>query len=143
VNEPVFHASNYAARATVESFFERHVDPEYILPVTEPRRSPMGEPENATLKEPTLQILEERFTAKEIEKRFSNELSRLDRHHGPDLKSSMHSALFTTLPVLVLYCIHSLPFRLMAVILFTLVFAIGLSLTYRPKRGEVFATTAA
>jgi hypothetical protein len=55
----------------------------------------------------------------------------------------MLSALFTTLPVLVLYYIHSLPFRLMAVIFFTPTFAIGLSLTYQPKRGEEFATTAA
>jgi hypothetical protein len=110
-------------------------DSDHVLPVTEPRHS--------IEENPTLENLKERFSNKEWEKRFTRELSRLDRHHGPDLKSSMLSALFITLPVLVLYYIRSLPFRLLAVILFTLVFAVGLSLTYRPKRGEVFATTAA
>jgi hypothetical protein len=138
VNEPVSSVSNHAARATAESFYEINPDPEHVLPVTEPKRSPTNK-----LKDAILQALEERFTAQELEKGFSKELSRLDRHHGPDLRSSMLSALFTTLLVLVLYYIHSLPFRLLAVILFTLVFAVGLSLTYRPKRGEVFATTAA
>ena len=66
-NEPVSYPSNYAARATVESFFERHPDPEHILPVNEPKRSPMNKPGLATLKEETLEILQERFSAKESE----------------------------------------------------------------------------
>jgi hypothetical protein len=45
--------------------------------------------------------------------------------------------------VFVLYYISSLPFRLLAIILFTLTFTIGLFLAYKPKRGEVFVIIAA
>lgn len=133
-------ASNFAARTTADSFFEAVSDPELALPSSE-RIETL--PHETSPPKFNVQTLKTRFTAQELEKQFSRELSRLDRNHGPDLKISMLSALFITLPVLVLYYIRSLPFRLMAVILFTLVFAVGLSLTYRPKRGEVFATTAA
>lgn len=131
----VDEGSAFTPRRTADSFFNIMPDSDHVLPVTEPRHS--------IEENPTLENLKERFSNEEWEKRFTRELSRLDRHHGPDLKSSMLSALFTTLPVLALYYIRSLPFRLLAVILFTLVFAVGLSLTYRPKRGEVFATIAA
>jgi hypothetical protein len=104
---------------------------------------PTREPRGVSTANPIQERLESRFYSQEREKEYSRELSKLDRDHGPDLKSSVLSALLTTLPVLVLYYIRSLPFRLLAVILFTLTFAIALSLTYRPKRGEVFATTAA
>jgi hypothetical protein len=132
---PAAEGSAFIPRRTADSFFDTTLDADHVLPVVEPKRS--------NRRKPALEDLAERYSHEEWEKRFTRELSRLDRHHGPDLKSSMLSALFTTLPVLVLYYIHSLPFRLLAVILFTLVFAVGLSLTYRPKRGEVFATTAA
>ena len=126
VDKPTSNASNYAERATADSFFETSSNPNEALPVPEPR---LSSAKNADLKH-----LKDKFTAKELEKQFSLELSRLDRHRGPDLKSSMLSALFRTLPVLALYYIRSLPFRLLAVILLNLVFAIGLSLTYRRNR---------
>jgi len=91
----------------------------------------------------TVQRLEAQVTSSEQAKLYAHELAALDRTHKPDLASSFLSALFTTLPVLALYFIHSVPFRLFAVIIFTLLFAIGLSLAYKPSRGEVFATTAA
>ena len=106
---------------------------------TQPDTRPQGSEDRDTAR----QKFESRIKNNHTKKQFARELSRLDRDHGPDFKSSILSALFITLPVLVLYYIRSLPFRLLAVVLLTLIFAIGLSLTYKPKRGEVFATTAA
>lgn len=104
------------------------------LPQT-PRQFPWDKVNN----NPALATLSE----KEEQKLFTKELSSLDQNHGPDLASSLLSALFTTIPVLVLCFIHTLPIRLVVVILFTIIFALALSLTYKPTRGEVFATTAA
>ncbi len=132
-NEPVSATSYNSSRLHIDSSENR--GPGQTLPTREPR--------GVSTANPIQERLESRFYSQEREKEYSRELSKLDRDHGPDLKSSVLSALLTTLPVLVLYYIRSLPFRLLAVILFTLTFAIALSLTYRPKRGEVFATTAA
>jgi len=89
------------------------------------------------------QIIKRKIHAKEEETAYLRELRRLDTTHKPDLKSSILSAILTTMPILVLYYIKNLTWRLVAVVLFTTVFAVGLAVSYRPKRGEVFATTAA
>ncbi|KAG9247546.1 hypothetical protein BJ878DRAFT_477276 [Calycina marina] len=45
------------------------------------------------------------------EKRFEAELSQLHRNYGADFKAALLSAVFVTLPLLVLYYIHSLSKR--------------------------------
>lgn len=74
---------------------------------------------------------------------FQQVLSLLDLGHGMDVKSSVLSAILTTVPILALYYIKNITYRLVAVVCFTVLFAVSLTLSYRPKRGEVFATTAA
>jgi hypothetical protein len=84
-----------------------------------------------------------KIDAREEDAAYLRELQRLDATHKPDLKSSILSAILTTIPILVLYYIKNLTWRVVALVMFTTVFAVGLTVSYRPKRGEVFATTAA
>ena len=89
------------------------------------------------------------WTSTSNEKRVSvgaptgSQQTQLDRVHKADLKIGILFALLISIPVLILYSIKSLPLRLLSVVLFTILFSLGVSLAYQPKRGEVFAITVA